>query len=184
MARIIFLLGGARSGKSTMAERLGKEYGGDDVLFVATAEVGDEEMRRRVEAHRDARPRTWRTLEAPRDVAHVLSGAYRGERAIIIDCITLLVANLLEAVDNPYSDEARDGILEEIQALIAVLRESDATVILVSNEVGMGLVPPYPLGRAYRDILGLVNQYIAAVADDVYLIVAGIPLFIKSPDEK
>ncbi len=179
MGDIVLLLGGARSGKSAMAERLANARGGDRVLFVATAEIGDEEMRRRVEAHRRARPRAWRTLEAPRDVARAVREAYQGERAIIVDCLTLLVANLLTAVDDPHAPEVEQAVLGEIDALLEVLRQVNATSILVSNEVGMGLVPPYPLGRAYRDLLGMVNQRVAAKADEVYLLVAGIPVRIK-----
>ncbi len=179
MSYLILILGGARSGKSAMAQQLAEEYGGEQVLFVATAEAGDEEMRQRIEAHRRARPRAWRTLEASRDVAGFLRAAYRGERAIIVDCLTLLVANVLATEDDSNGIGAQDVALAEVDALIKVLRETNATALVVSNEVGMGLVPPYPLGRAYRDVLGMVNQRVAAAADRVLLMVAGIPVTVK-----
>ncbi len=179
MAHMILLLGGARSGKSTLAEQWAEQHGGDSVLFVATAEIGDEEMQRRVEAHRRARPPSWRTLEAPRHVGRALRAAYQGEQAIIVDCLTLLVSNILLEQNNTNAETVAAAVEEEIAELVTTLRSLPATSILVSNEVGMGIVPPTPLGRLYRDVLGTVNQRVASKADEVYLLVAGIPVQIK-----
>lgn len=179
MKRWVLIVGGARSGKSTLAAHLGRELGGDQVLFVATAEGRDEEMRRRIRGHRQSRPPAWRTLEVPREVGAALRAGYRGERAVIVDCLTLLVANVLDAYEDPLSQVAAEAVHREVTELIAAARDVDAHVIVVSNEAGMGLVPPSPLGRAYRDALGTANQQVAAAADEVYLVVAGIPVRIK-----
>ncbi len=179
MGECILILGGARSGKSTFAERLARELGGDSVLFVATAEALDEEMRQRIEAHRRARPATWRTLEAPRRVGAAVQSAYRGERVVLLDCVTMLVANVLSAQPDPSDPAAADAVWEEIHPLLSAFAAIPATAILVSNEVGLGLVPATPLGRAYRDLLGQVNQALAAQATQVYFLVAGIPVKIK-----
>lgn len=176
---LVLVLGGARSGKSAFAQQLARERGGASVLFVATAEAGDEEMRRRIANHRRERPAAWRTLEAPRGVAAALQAHYRGERAVLLDCLTLLVANLLGEVDHPLAPAAEERVLAEIRTLLNVARALPAHVILVSNEVGLGLVPTTPLGRAYRDLLGLVNQRVAQAADEVYFLVAGIPMRVK-----
>jgi len=176
---LVLVLGGARSGKSAFAQRLAAERGGDSVLFVATAEAGDEEMRRRIEAHRRERPAAWRTVEAPRDVAAALKAHYRGEKVVLLDCLTLLVANLLSGRDDPLAPMAEDAVMGEIRSLLNVARGLPAHVIFVSNEVGLGLVPATPLGRAYRDLLGLVNRRVAEAADEVYFLVAGVPLQLK-----
>jgi adenosylcobinamide kinase/adenosylcobinamide-phosphate guanylyltransferase len=175
---LILILGGARSGKSAYAERLARERGGD-VLFVATATAGDEEMARRIAAHQAARPAAWRTLEAPTGVAtSVAAGADRAG-TIILDCLTLLVSNLLLAHEAAGEDAVASAVDAEVDALLAQVAAGAATWIVVSNEVGMGLVPPYPLGRAYRDLLGRVNARVAARADRAYLLVAGLPLDLK-----
>lgn len=141
-------------------------------------------MRRRIEAHRRARPATWRTLEAPRHVGEALRAAYRGERGVIVDCLTLLTANVVADLEDPFEAEAERRALAEVDDLLRALQTIPATAIIVSNEVGMGLVPPYPLGRAYRDILGVINQRVAAAADEVLLMVAGIPVKIKGRQGK
>jgi adenosylcobinamide kinase / adenosylcobinamide-phosphate guanylyltransferase len=175
---LILILGGARSGKSAYAERLATERGGP-VLFVATATAGDEEMAQRIAAHRAARPAEWRTLEAPSGVAARVAAA--GERAgmVLLDCLTLLVSNLLLAHEAEGEEVVARAVDAEIDALVDRIAEDAATWIVVSNEVGMGLVPPYPLGRAYRDLLGRVNARVAARADRAYLLVAGLPLDLK-----
>ncbi len=171
------VLGGARSGKSAYAEQWARERG-PRVLFVATAEAGDEEMAARIARHRQARPSDWATLEAPLDVAAKLRAAWRGEPVILIDCLTLLVSNILGQTEDPLSSAARERVLQEVRALIETLRSLQAESLIVSNEVGLGLVPPYPLGRAYRDLLGEANQMVAREADEVILMVAGIPVVI------
>lgn len=187
----MLVLGGARSGKSTFAEERARELGGDAVLYVATAIITDDEMAERVERHRRSRPAGWRTLEAQRDAGQKIREAAGDARVVLLDCLSVLVANrMVEATgdyDDPFADPERDPLdpaLEEkvqaeAEALIACVRDLDLTLIAVSNEVGMGIVPPYELGRAYRDVLGRANQTLARHADDVYLLVAGVAMPIK-----
>ena len=174
------VLGGVRAGKSAFAQRLASD--GKRVLFVATAEAGDAEMAARIAAHRASRPADWDTLEEPVDLAGVLTGAVDGYDVVLLDCLTLWVSNLLA------SAQAREGagnrIIAQAEALLAVQRESGAAWVVVSNEVGLGVVPPTPLGRAFEDALGRVNQLFAAQADAVYLMTAGIPLQIKGSPAK
>jgi adenosylcobinamide kinase/adenosylcobinamide-phosphate guanylyltransferase len=180
--QLIFILGGARSGKSAYAQRLAEELGGSGVAYVATAEAGDDEMRSRIETHRAERPAGWRTVETPRLVGFDPAIAIGAAQVILLDCVTLLISNALIAagndVDGPTAEAAAGS---EVDALLAAYRQGDATWIVISNEVGMGLVPPYPLGRIYRDALGRANQQIAAAADRVLLMVAGLPWELKQP---
>jgi adenosylcobinamide kinase/adenosylcobinamide-phosphate guanylyltransferase len=175
---LILILGGARSGKSAYAERQARRRGGD-VLFVATATAGDDDMARRIAAHRAARPPAWRTLEAPDDVAGRVGAANNAAPTIVLDCLTLLTANILLAHEAAGQEAVARALDVEIDALLARIATDEATWIVVSNEVGMGLVPPYPLGRAYRDLLGRINARVAARADRAYLLVAGLPLDLK-----
>jgi adenosylcobinamide kinase/adenosylcobinamide-phosphate guanylyltransferase len=168
--RKVLVLGGARSGKSGFAERLAAECG-EPVLYVATATPTDEEMAERIARHRAQRPSTWRTLEAPADVARRLGREAGGATTILIEDLTLLLSNLV-ASDGSRA-EAR--ALDEVGCLVAL----GAHVILVSNEVGMGIVPEHPLGRHFRDALGRLNQAAAAACGEVYLLVAGLPLRLK-----
>lgn len=181
--RLILILGGARSGKSALALLLAREIGGPTV-FLATAEPGDDEMRRRIEAHRASRPREWRTIEEPIDLAGALEGQAGDASGIVVDCVTLWVSNVLArasagGLDEPDAAAAEARLLQEIGGLHDWYRGSAASLILVSNEVGLGLVPPYPSGRAFRDLLGTVNQRLAQIATEVYLMVAGIPVDLK-----
>ena len=178
MGALILILGGARSGKSAHAEQLARERGGA-VLFVATATAGDEEMARRIAAHRAARPATWRTLEAPQGVGAAVEAS--GDRAatVVVDCLTLLVSNLLLLHEAAGEEAVAREVGAEIDAVLRAVEASAATWIVVSNEVGMGLVPSYPLGRWYRDLLGRVNARVAARADRAYLLVAGLALDLK-----
>ncbi|MCS6871086.1 MAG: bifunctional adenosylcobinamide kinase/adenosylcobinamide-phosphate guanylyltransferase [Anaerolineae bacterium] len=180
MGYLILLLGGARSGKSATALRMAAERGGDSVLFIATATASDEEMAARIAQHRTERPTTWHTLETPRDISSALAQVAVQPRVIIVDCITLLAANALLALpEDSTQAQANAAILAEIDSLLRAQRASAATWIVVSNEVGMGIVPPYRLGRLYRDALGLANQRLATAADEVYLMVAGIAWRLK-----
>jgi adenosylcobinamide kinase / adenosylcobinamide-phosphate guanylyltransferase len=178
--QLIFILGGARSGKSAYAQRLAEKLGGSNVVYVATAEAGDDEMRARIAAHRAKRPAGWRTMEAPQLTGLDLAG---NARVVLLDCVTLLVSNAVIAagdeVDGSTAEAAAGG---EVDALLAAYTEGSATWIAISNEVGMGLVPPYPLGRLYRDALGRANQRIAAAADRVFLLVAGLPWKLNRPE--
>jgi len=179
MAELILILGGARSGKTTYAQRLARAMGGDDVLFVATAESKDGEMEQRIAAHRRSRPASWRTLEAPQSVAKAIAAEGAKPRVVLVDCMTLLTSNAILALgEEPDAAAAEAAVRAEVDALLALQRRSAATLIVVSNEVGLGLVPPYPLGRVYRDVLGLANQMLAAHSTRVYLMIAGIPVDI------
>lgn len=171
---LILLLGGARSGKSRLALRLAAQRGG--VLFVATAEARDDEMRTRIAAHRMERPATWTTLEEPLDLAAALAHLAPSVTTVVLDCLTLWVSNRLLLQDNPAADAT---ILAEAERLLDRYASGTATWIVVSNEVGLGLVPDTELGRRYRDILGEVNQRFAQRAERVLLMVAGLPVDLK-----
>jgi adenosylcobinamide kinase/adenosylcobinamide-phosphate guanylyltransferase len=180
MGRLILVTGGARSGKSTFAEQLAAKLGGNEVLYIATAEALDDDMRQRIAAHRQARPAAWQTEEAPRDVGHRLCEVLGSRSVVLVDCLTLLVSNaVLSLGDEPDAREAERRALNEVDQLVEAALSSTATVILVTNEVGLGLVPPYKLGRIYRDVLGKVNQRVAAQAEAVYLLVSGLPIDVK-----
>ena len=179
MGKLTLVLGGARSGKSTFAQRLAHARGGQ-VVFIATAQAGDPEMAARISAHQAERPAGWITLECPTGVAGAWKGRNLAPDLAILDCLTFLVTNLLlEAatdIDEPDESRAQALVSAEIETLLQLIQESQCDWILVSNEVGMGLVPPYPLGRLFRDLLGWANQRLAAQAEQVYYLVAGIPV--------
>jgi adenosylcobinamide kinase/adenosylcobinamide-phosphate guanylyltransferase len=183
LKNLTFILGGARSGKSTLAEHLAGETAGQ-VLYVATAEIRDEEMRSRIEMHQQRRPANWDTLEAPLEVAARLREVLPTVKpvTVLLDCLSLLTSNFLLTLP-----EGKDEIYywEQMQQEIIPLIETVASYpeiafIFVSNEVGAGIVPAYSLGRVFRDVLGRVNQAVAAAAGTVYYTVAGLPMKIKS----
>ena len=174
--RLILVLGGVRAGKSSYAQRLASE--GGRVLFVATAEAGDPDMAARIAAHRRDRPPDWDTLEEPVDLVGALSGVANRYDTILLDCLTLWVSNLL--LRSADADSSRVGILTETEWLLDVYRRGSASWVIVSNEVGLGVVPPTRLGRIFADELGRVNQLVAAAADDVYFMAAGLPMPLKS----
>ncbi len=177
---VILILGGARSGKSDYAQRLAGETG-RPVLYVATATAGDEEMAERIARHRAARPAHWRTVEAPVGVGRALAEVLEDGEVVLLDCLTLLVANLLmELGESADADVLEGRVTAELEDLLTVCAAHRADLIVVSNEVGMGLVPPYPMGRVYRDVLGQANQWLAARADRVIFMVAGLPMVVKS----
>ncbi len=162
--RITLVLGGARSGKSAYAEGLIGAHAG--VVYVATGQAFDDEMRDRIEAHRARRPTDWRTIEAPIDLAAALEAA----SPILVDCLTLWLTNLLLA---------RADVSAHVGAVERTLARRTHPTILVSSETGLGIVPVDALSRRFRDEAGLLNQRIASLADDVVLIVAGLPLIVK-----
>jgi len=171
VAKLTLVLGGARSGKSRYAESLFAALPPawePPWVYVATAEPGDEEMAARINAHRARRGPCWRTLEAPRDLQAALVACEKAPA--LVDCLTLWLSNLMLA------DADIDA---EIERLEAVLASATAPVVLVANEVGSGIVPESPLGRKFRDLQGVLNQRIAARADRVVLMVAGLPLAVK-----
>lgn len=168
---VTLILGGARSGKSALAERMVADSGLEKV-YVATAQALDDEMRARIGEHRARRDRSWRTVEAPIELSAVLTAEARPTRAVLVDCLTLWLTNLLLA--------GRD-VVAAADDLVAVLDRQLGPVVLVSNEVGSGVVPMDELSRAFVDHAGRLHQRIAAVADHVRLVVAGLPLDLKSP---
>ena len=169
---VTLVLGGVRSGKSRSAQQLAERS--SRVIFVATAKNSDDEMQRKIERHREERPAEWLTVEEPLELVHVLAHHGHDCDVMVIDCLTIFAANLLEA-----EGDDRDAVGHRVEALCAALQSATCSVVLVSNEVGSGVVPAYPLGRRYRDLLGEINQSVAKVADDVVLMVAGLPLALK-----
>jgi adenosylcobinamide kinase/adenosylcobinamide-phosphate guanylyltransferase len=177
-AHIILILGGARSGKSDYAEKLAAQLG-RQVLYVATAEAGDDEMAARIVAHRQARPAQWQTLEVPRGLGPALQAVTTPVEVILLDCLTLLASNLVLALEHEPPTAIEQALQAELDGLLAARAVLSVPLIIVSNEVGLGLVPPYPLGRLYRDMLGRANQHLAAQADKVLFMVAGLPMTVK-----
>jgi adenosylcobinamide kinase/adenosylcobinamide-phosphate guanylyltransferase len=180
MARIILVTGGSRSGKSGFAQQAAEAQPGRR-LYLATSVPEDVEMARRVERHRAARQgRGWDTLEEPRDVAAALR-ADREHTVCLVDCLTLWVSNLLLEEETAGREVTEEEIAVRARELLDACVGRPGQVYLVSNEVGMGIVPETPLGRRFRDLAGRCNQVVAAGAAEAYLIVSGIPLRIK-PD--
>ncbi len=175
-AEIIFILGGARSGKSVFAERLAQQRGGAEVVFMATAEALDDEMRERIAAHRAARPSEWTTLEAPRDLLEGIRHLQTMPRLIVVDCLTLWVTN--EMLANEVNLEKR--LFYQLDLLCEWVRLQEIDLILISNEVGLGIVPENALARKFRDVLGRVNARAAEHAHRVFWMMAGLPIEIKA----
>lgn len=169
---VTLVLGGVRSGKSRYAQQLAAHW--ERVAFIATATAGDDEMSRKIARHREDRPAHWQTIEEPLHISEQLSALDLTADCILIDCLTLFSANLLEAAND--NDEE---IGQHIDSLCNALHAVRCPIILVSNEVGSGVVPASVSGRRYRDLLGELNQRVATVADDVILMVAGLPLALK-----
>jgi adenosylcobinamide kinase/adenosylcobinamide-phosphate guanylyltransferase len=185
MGKIIFITGGARSGKSYFAEKLLKNK--DKVLYIASAIAFDSEMKNRIEIHKKRRNENWETLEGYKNLKKLISEKISGKEYILFDCITVMLSNLM-TVDNNFDwdsvnqktvNEIESVMNKEVNELLEKANEFEGETIIVSNELGMGIVPNSPLGRYYRDIAGRVNQNIARMADEVYLLVSGIPLKIK-----
>ena len=183
-AKLIFYLGAARSGKSRLAVQKATEIS-EKVAYIATARPIDEEMKLRIQVHQQSRPRRWKTIEAWGSLVPIIAREETDHEVLLIDCLTLHVSNLLDEycltdqADACVRDQIEKEIMHEIQALAEACQRSAATVIIVSNEVGGGLVPPSALGRVFRDIVGRANQKIAACADEVWWVCAGLPLQIK-----
>jgi len=171
--RLVLVLGGARSGKSVYAEGLVRAVAGarGAALYLATAEPGDGEMRRRIARHRDRRGKNWRTLETPLGIAAAIADAHA---PMLVDCLTLWLSNLMFA---------KRDIDAETQALLGALEKRRAPVVLVSNEVGLGIVPDNKLARDFRDHAGRLHQAVAAIATDVVFVAAGLPLALKGKTE-
>ena len=194
--KFILILGGARSGKSKFAQNTAAKLG-DKVLFVATGEPLDVEMALRITEHKRTRPQNWRTLEIDIKVGQKLKEQIADAEVVLLDCLTLLVSNILtregrgpfsspstgedegEGENDEAISEAEKQVIAEIEDLIDCINKHESDFIVVSNEVGLGLVPESKLGRIYRDLLGKANQLLAQHADEVYFMVSGIPVKIK-----
>lgn len=176
------IIGGARSGKSHHAETRAREDG-REVIVIATAEALDHEMAARIERHRRDRPAHWRTIEAPGGLAAVLRRHARPDVLLLVDCLTMWLSNRMAGLDTshqPHDADHLSSLVEEREALLATLPELPGRVLLVSNEVGFGLVPDTPVGRLFRDEAGRLNQRVAALASRVTLVVAGLALELKT----
>ena len=172
MGKLIFITGGARSGKSSYAlELAAKKW--KNVVFIATCVPQDGEMRERVKLHISSRPKHWKTVEEPLKTHLALAKLPAKTDTVILDCLTLLVSNLL------LSGKSEGSILLEIKKTINAAKKRRFVTVLISNEVGMGIVPENALGRLFRDVAGKVNQLVAKASDEAYIMVAGYPLPIK-----
>lgn len=165
------ILGGARSGKSRYAENLAKDSG-KEVIYIATAQIFDDEIKERVERHKEDRPKTWKTIEEPLHLADTLSKWSSPDNFLLVDCLTMWITNLLSNEDEILLQTEIDKLLNQIQNL-------PGTIIFVSNEVGMGIIPMGELTRKYVDEAGRLHQQLAQNIDNVILMVAGLPLTIK-----
>jgi adenosylcobinamide kinase/adenosylcobinamide-phosphate guanylyltransferase len=172
MRELILISGGARSGKSSYAVELAQRRG-TQVAFIATGAPCDDEMKKRIELHRAARPLHWKLLEESKDIAALLPALENEYEVIVIDCLGLLISNLLADGLDDAEIERRMG------QLVDAIRSADFTAIVVSNEVGSGIVPMHALARRFRDLLGLANQMIARQADKAIFMQMGIPVVIK-----
>jgi adenosylcobinamide kinase/adenosylcobinamide-phosphate guanylyltransferase len=169
---VTLVLGGVRSGKSRWAQEYAQR--GERVAFIATAQAYDAEMQEKIRRHQEDRPSQWQTFEEPLELAPIINQHASDFDVMLIDCLTFFVSNLLDAEErNPSSMEQR------IEAFLKALRSTQTSIVIVSNEVGSGVVPEYPSGRRFRDGLGELNQRVAAIADNVVLLIAGLPLALK-----
>jgi adenosylcobinamide kinase/adenosylcobinamide-phosphate guanylyltransferase len=182
MGKIILVTGGSRSGKSSFAEELLKEQG--EVLYIATAIVTDEEMNSRIEKHRERRNSNWCTFEGYKNLDNAARG-FQG-KDILLDCVTVMITNLMFEEERDFdnmSQEEIDKIEKYIESqfniLVEAVKNQNKNIVMVTNEVGLGLVPEYKLGRIFRDIAGRINQNLGKISDEVYLVTCGIPLKIK-----
>ncbi|MDF2890052.1 MAG: cobinamide kinase [Clostridia bacterium] len=185
MGKLILITGGARSGKSSFAEKMAAGIS-DKVLYIATAVAFDEEMQERIMKHKQTRPQSWNTYEGFRDLDKVILDANCYE-AILLDCVTVMLTNLLweypgmdfETPSQELLNKAEDFVRCEFDKLLKAAQVYQGSLIMVTNELGSGLVPEAPIARSFRDIAGRVNQQIAAHCQEVYLAVCGIPMQIK-----
>ena len=186
MNSFILITGGARSGKSTLAESKAKELG-KNVVYIATAIAFDDGMKDRIKKHRESRPQSWSTIEKYKDFSEMEKNEdFLASDLVLLDCMTLLVSNQLLESDVDFDkcpmseiDAIEKRIFEQVDELLKVIEKHNKSFVAVTNEVGMGLVPSYRLGNIFRDIAGRVNQHLAHKADEVYMTVSGIPIKIK-----
>lgn len=177
-SKLIVVTGGARSGKSLFAEEYLTSCSGRKA-YVATAQILDEEMKKRVAEHRSRRPEDWQTLEISSGLSAAFPAVLEQADAVLVDCLTLYLSNYLFAHETAGDEEILQGALQEMENIIGAVRQTtDKTVIFVTNELGCGIVPMSHISRLYRDVVGKVNQYAAGQADEVYWTVCGIPVEI------
>lgn len=177
MATTTLITGGTRSGKSRFAEQLALQHGAP-LCYLATAQPLDNEMDERIARHRARRGNDWQAVEEPLALPQTLARLDGSYRAILVDCVTLWLTNLLLLRETPDT-EREEQIIGDVRRLATTLRDMQTPVILVTNEVGMGIVPEHPLGRLFRDLAGQANQILAAGCNDVYTVISGIPLKLK-----
>lgn len=184
MGRLILVTGGARSGKSSFAEKYAAKYG-TKIAYIATSQIFDKEMEFRVQLHKERRPADWQTFEAPLDAHKAVQQAAESCDMLLFDCLTVYMSNLLCSLDSlDNSAENYALVKEKCHALIEVAQASDSTLLVVTNEVGDGIVPDNHLAREFRDLAGLANQLLAEAAERVYLVTAGIAVDLKKLEEK
>lgn len=184
MGKLILILGGARSGKSAFAEKKTRELaleGNSGVCYIATARAGDSEMAERISRHRARRPADWRTIEEQVDLCGAMNRLEPGEKVVLLDCMTLWVTNVMfgSKCHEKAENELENGILGLLDEFLDVVAASDTTVVAVSGETGMGIVPSDRVSRLFRDLLGIVNQKMAEASWKTYFIAAGLPMELK-----
>jgi adenosylcobinamide kinase / adenosylcobinamide-phosphate guanylyltransferase len=182
MSKITLVTGGSRSGKSNFAERLFSDT--DDVLYMATAIVTDQEMEDRIKLHKERRNPLWTTFEGYKDLNKVIE--FSNSNNVLLDCVTIMITNLMFDEERNFNemkkleiDQLLSLIKKEFSDIILAARANNKNLILVTNEVGCGLIPEYKLSRIFRDIAGSVNQLLASLSDEVYLITCGLPSKLK-----
>lgn len=187
MGRIIYFTGGSRSGKSRHAEQYIADMGYKDRVYLATAIIFDDEMRARVAKHREQRGENWTTVEGYKNTVELVKPHIKKGGVILLDCLTNMVTNLM-IMEKEYDwdhmpDEEltsiENNIKKEVEELLEYIKSSDQDIVIVSNEIGMGIVPAYALGRHFRDVCGRMNQIAAAKADEAYFVVSGIKMKLK-----
>ncbi|KNF07901.1 bifunctional adenosylcobalamin biosynthesis protein CobU [Gottschalkia purinilytica] len=186
MSKVILITGGARSGKSTLGENKAKELG-KNIVYIATSIAFDDGMKDRIKKHKESRPSHWATIEKYKDFSNIVEDeAFLQSDLILLDCMTLMISNLLLESNIDFDnckieeiDNIEKKIFEEVNTLLEVINKYNKNIIIVTNEVGMGIVPSYKLGSIFRDIAGRINQYLASKAEEVYITISGIPMKIK-----
>ncbi|MGL1891318.1 MAG: bifunctional adenosylcobinamide kinase/adenosylcobinamide-phosphate guanylyltransferase [Spirochaetaceae bacterium] len=182
MGKITLVLGGIKCGKTSYAEKLAsdRESRGGEILYLATAEALDDEMKHRIDRHRADRPKNWDTAEEPLDVKSIFEKKGNVYDLILFDCLTLWITNKIgQAGENYIREELMDNIISSCKEFISQIKDIEAEVVIVSNQVEVGLISPYPLGRVFQDIAGLLHQEIARSANKVVVMQAGIPTILK-----
>ena len=185
MSNIILVTGGARSGKSSFAESLCKNQN-NRIAYIATSIAFDDEMKNRVKKHQESRPKEWKTYEIYKDIYSIIDEIGEKHDTVIMDCVTLMVNNLMFTygidVDKATSkelDELENYIRDQIEKLLDAVKKTNLYFVIVSNEIGMGIVPANKLSRIYSDFVGRENQLIGKYSDEVYFVVSGIPMKVK-----